>query len=65
MENSQVGGFEISSEDMKKMDALDEYLVTGTYYINRSINSGQLFVRQIANALPDSCRLGSCRRRLV
>jgi diketogulonate reductase-like aldo/keto reductase len=28
-QNGDVGGFEISAEDMKKMDALDEYLVTG------------------------------------
>lgn len=30
IENSQVGGFEIDSADMKRMDGLDEYLVTGT-----------------------------------
>lgn len=28
-ENAEVGGFEISVEDIKKMDGLDEYLVTG------------------------------------
>jgi len=28
LENAQVGGFEISPEDMKKLDGLDEYLVT-------------------------------------
>ncbi|KAK0247170.1 hypothetical protein LTR35_015352 [Friedmanniomyces endolithicus] len=28
IENSQVGGFEISGEDIKAMDGLDEYLVT-------------------------------------
>ncbi|TKA72945.1 hypothetical protein B0A55_07550 [Friedmanniomyces simplex] len=28
VENSQVGGFEISGEDIKTMDGLDEYLVT-------------------------------------
>jgi len=28
VENSQVGGFEISAEDVKRMDGLDEYLVT-------------------------------------
>lgn len=27
MENAQVGGFDISGEDMKKMNGLDEYLV--------------------------------------
>lgn len=29
VENAQVGGFEISKEDMRVMDGLDEYLVTG------------------------------------
>lgn len=29
VENAQIGGFEIDGKDMKKMDALDEYLVTG------------------------------------
>lgn len=28
-ENGNVGGFEIAKDDMKKMDGLDEYLVTG------------------------------------
>ena len=26
--NGDIGGFEIDAEDMKKMDGLDEYLVT-------------------------------------
>lgn len=30
-ENAQVGGFEISEEDVKRMDGLDERLVTGEY----------------------------------
>lgn len=29
VENGEVGGFSIEDSDMKKMDALDEYLVTG------------------------------------
>lgn len=29
VENSEVGGFEIEESDMKTMDGLDEYLVTG------------------------------------
>ena len=29
VQNAEVGGFEISAEDMKKMDSLDEELVTG------------------------------------
>jgi diketogulonate reductase-like aldo/keto reductase len=28
VENAQVGGFDISKEDMSTMDRLDEYLVT-------------------------------------
>lgn len=28
-ENADISGFEISEEDMKRMDSLDEYLVTG------------------------------------
>lgn len=28
IENSEIGGFEISQDDMKTMDGLDEYLVT-------------------------------------
>jgi diketogulonate reductase-like aldo/keto reductase len=28
-ENAEIGGFEIESDDIKKMDSLDEYLVTG------------------------------------
>lgn len=27
-ENANIGGFEIEEEDMKRMDGLDEYLVT-------------------------------------
>lgn len=27
-QNADVGGFDISAEDMEKLDALDEYLVT-------------------------------------
>ena len=28
VENAEIGGFEISKEDVKTMDGLDEYLVT-------------------------------------
>lgn len=31
IENADIGGFVIDEEDMKKMDSLDEYLVTGEY----------------------------------
>jgi diketogulonate reductase-like aldo/keto reductase len=30
-ENADIGGFNIDDGDMKKMDALDEYLVTGDW----------------------------------
>lgn len=30
-ENADIGGFNIDDGDMKKMDALDEYLVTGEF----------------------------------
>jgi hypothetical protein len=33
VENSQIGGFEIEESDMKTMDGLDEYLVTGKYLL--------------------------------
>lgn len=29
VENSEIGGFQIEESDMKTMDGLDEYLVTG------------------------------------
>lgn len=32
IENSEVGGFEIEENDMKTMDGLDEYLVTGELF---------------------------------
>lgn len=31
--NAQIGGFEIDEGDMKAMDGLDEYLVTGMYLL--------------------------------
>ena len=31
-ENANIGSFNIDDGDMKKMDALDEYLVTGTFF---------------------------------
>ena len=31
VENSQIGGFEIEEADMKTLDGLDEYLVTGKH----------------------------------
>lgn len=31
-ENAEIGGFEISREDMQAMDDLDEYLVTGKLF---------------------------------
>ena len=34
IENSEIGVFEIEESDMKTMDALDEYLVTGKYLLD-------------------------------
>lgn len=34
VENSNIGGFEIEEGDMKTMDGLDEYLVTGKCPLN-------------------------------
>jgi len=31
IENAKIDHFDIAAEDMKTMDGLDEYLVTGTY----------------------------------
>lgn len=33
VENADVSGFEISEDDMKKLDSLDEYLVTGECFL--------------------------------
>jgi hypothetical protein len=33
IENGNIGHFEISAEDMKAMDGLDEYLVTGEQFL--------------------------------
>lgn len=36
VENADVGGFEITEEDVERMDGLDEYLVTGEsfFFVN-------------------------------
>ncbi len=33
LENANIGGFQINESDMKKMDDLDEYLVTDWYVL--------------------------------
>jgi hypothetical protein len=53
IENAQIGGFEIGAEDMKTMDGLDEYLVTGM----AGLDMRSTFPRLFANYVP---RLGSC-----
>ena len=55
VENADVGGFSIDAEDMKTMDALDEYLVTGMFWVARSFEIVPLIV---------CARLGSGGRRL-
>ncbi len=52
-ENAGIEGFIIDDGDMKKMDGLDEYLVTGT----------TSYIRYLVILLTRS-RLGSSRRRL-
>ena len=54
-ENANIGGFSIDEGDMKKMDALDEYLVTGMpfCYFQCDVRS---------DMLSDDYRLGSRRR---
>lgn len=53
-ENADIGGFSIDDGDMKKMDGLDEYLVTGEISIC-SFGYGTWL-------LTANFRLGSCRR---
>ena len=38
VENSQIGGFEIEESDMKTMDGLDEYLVTGKWLLAAAVS---------------------------
>lgn len=52
VENANIGFFEIDDEDMKRMDALDEYLVTGMTW--------KLWVVSVFADLPTR-RLGSRR----
>jgi diketogulonate reductase-like aldo/keto reductase len=34
VENSEIGGFQIEEGDMEQMDGLDEYLVTGKWFLD-------------------------------
>jgi diketogulonate reductase-like aldo/keto reductase len=52
-ENAEIGGFEIESGDMKTMDGLDEYLVTG------KCRRCAVCRRSRANWVCVPCRLGS------
>ena len=38
VENSKIGGFEIEENDMKTMDGLDEYLVTGKWLLAAAVS---------------------------
>lgn len=38
IENAQIAGFNIEESDMEKMDALDEYLVTGEFLTRIILN---------------------------
>lgn len=52
VENAGVEGFVIEEEDMGRMDALDEYLVTGELPVAKD--------RLVWNGWLTICRLGSC-----
>ena len=52
VENANIGGFDISEDDMTAMDDLDEYLVTG-----KLMDADESFPYISANVI----RLGSCR----
>ena len=56
--NADVGGFSIGEADMKKMDGLDEGLVTGK-------SSLATLLQRIFVGLTDCCRLGSIRCSVV
>ncbi|KAF3047262.1 hypothetical protein E8E11_002835 [Didymella keratinophila] len=51
VENSQVGGFEIEESDMKTMDGLDEYLVTGKSVLLVVIPAHPMVQRAISAAV--------------
>lgn len=38
IENAEIAGFNIEESDMEKMDALDEYLVTGEFLTRIILN---------------------------
>jgi len=63
VENSQIGGFSIDDGDMKKMDGLDEYLVTGMHWSNWHNMFWGLVVEPLADVF--ATRLGSSRCRLM
>lgn len=62
VENSQIGGFSIDEADMKKMDGLDEYLVTGMHCSNWANLVRGLVIEPLADLIE---RLGSSRCRVM
>jgi hypothetical protein len=50
VENSQIGGFEIEENDMKTMDGLDEYLVTGKFLLTAVTSTLSMVERAISAA---------------
>lgn len=44
VQNAEIGGFEISAEDMKTMDSLDEELVTGKVITIKDLIQGLTIV---------------------
>ncbi|KAL1597491.1 NADP-dependent glutamate dehydrogenase [Nothophoma quercina] len=53
VENSEIGGFEIEDSDMKKMDGLDEYLVTGKSLLT-AVSATLSMVEQLVSTLESS-----------
>jgi hypothetical protein len=51
VENSQIGGFEIEDGDMKTMDGLDEYLVTGKSLLTAVQSAHPMVERAISAAV--------------
>lgn len=53
VENSQIGGFEIEESDMKAMDGLDEYLVTGKFLL-KAVKPAHPMAERAISAAVDS-----------
>jgi hypothetical protein len=70
IENAEIGGFHIDDVDMKTMDGLDEYLVTGKLYSTFVLGAGRCIHLQtvdrftlnldlVRNLVREDCILGA------